>query len=381
MGFLKNLFKKREKIEENSPLDFFDSQIHNDEERRKYVSTAFMQMKEISSEIDDLRLEYSAITQFLNDCDEIDKIPEEVKIPIEDAANEILTVKTNKEKYYLEKPLMDEDMYNRMDKIEDEFPEIYNKIKDAEEFQGKIKSDLKKVEGEKQAYFYRRHELNAMLKNIIGVIVIALVAFAVCNIILIVLAIALNMDVKIGFLLSVTILIVVYSLLFMKGNDLRKESDKLDRTIIKIIQLQNSVKIRLVNNTNLLDYLYLKYNTDSSKELKKNFDLFSEEKHRREQYERANKDLPAAKRKLMNLLRNLPLYDPVSWVHTPEALVNRNELVEIRHEMIGRRQKLREQIEENTKSAEKIRDEIKEMIRRYPKYSVELMNMMRDFDK
>lgn len=381
MGFLKNLFKKREKIEENSPLDFFDSQIHNDEERRKYVSTAFMQMKEISSEIDDLRLEYSAITQFLNDCDEIDKIPEEVKIPIEDAANEILTVKANKEKYYLEKPLMDEDMYNRMDKIEDEFPEIYEKIKDAEEFQGKIKSDLKKVEGEKQAYFYRRHELNAMLKNIIGVIVIALVAFAVCNIILIVLAIALNMDVKIGFLLSVTILIVVYSLLFMKGNDLRKESDKLDRTIIKIIQLQNSVKIRLVNNTNLLDYLYLKYNTDSSKELKKNFDLFSEEKHRREQYEQANKDLPAAKRKLMNLLRNLPLYDPVSWVHTPEALVNRNELVEIRHEMIGRRQKLREQIEENTKSAEKIRDEIKEMIRRYPKYSVELMNMMRDFDK
>ena len=381
MGFLKNLFKKREKIEENSPLDFFDSQIHNDEERRKYVSTAFMQMKEISSEIDDLRLEYSAITQFLNDCDEIDKIPEEVKIPIEDAANEILTVKANKEKYYLEKPLMDEDMYNRMDKIEDEFPEIYEKIKDAEEFQGKIKSDLKKVEGEKQAYFYRRHELNAMLKNIIGVIVIALVAFAVCNIILIVLAIVLNMDVKIGFLLSVTILIVVYSLLFMKGNDLRKESDKLDRTIIKIIQLQNSVKIRLVNNTNLLDYLYLKYNTDSSKELKKNFDLFSEEKHRREQYEQANKDLPAAKRKLMNLLRNLPLYDPVSWVHTPEALVNRNELVEIGHEMIGRRQKLREQIEENTKSAEKIRDEIKEMIRRYPKYSVELMNMMRDFDK
>ena len=380
MGFLKNLFRKRDKIEDESLFEHLDSQINIDEERRRFVSTAFMQMKEISSDIDDLRLEYNAITQFLNDCDEIDRIPEDLRESIEEAANDILTVKANKEKYYLEKPLMDEEMYDKMDKLSDDFDEVYNKIKDAEEFQGKIKSDLKKVEGEKQAYYFRRHELRLMLKNIIGVLVIASVAFVLCIIILLALSIGMNLDVKIGFLLAVTIIIVVYSFLFLKGNDLRKESIKLDKTIIKIIQLQNSVKIRLVNNTNLLDYLYIKHDTDSSKELKKYYDVYLEERHRREQYEQANKDLPAAKRKLLTLLRNLPINDPISWVHTPEALVNRNELVEIRHEMIGRRQKLRDQIEENTKNAESIRDELKEMIKRYPKYSVELMNMMKDFE-
>ena len=381
MGFLKNLFrKKKNNIEEESPFDFLDSQIHNDEERKKYVSASFMQMKEIASDIDDLRLEYEAITSYLNDCDEIDKLPEEIRLPIEDAANDILTIKANKEKYYLEKPLMDEALYEKIDKIDDECEEIIAKIKDAEEFQGKIKSDLKKVEGEKQAYYYRRAEMNSMLKNTIGILVIASVAFVICMILLLVLALTLDFDVKIGFLLTVTIIIFVYSFLFLKGNDLRKESNKLDKTIIKIIQLQNSVKIRLVNNTNLLDYLYIKYDVDSSKELKKDYEVYLEERHRREQYEQANKELPMAKRRLLSLLKNLQLNDPVSWTHTPEAIVDSNELVEIRHEMIGRRQKIRDQIEENTKNAEAIKDEIKEMIRRYPKYSVELMSMMKDFD-
>ena len=138
MGFFKNLFRKKENIDEQSPFDFLDSQIHNDEERKKYVSTAFLQMKEISSDIDDLRLEYNALTNYLNDCDEIDRIPKELKIPIEDAANDIITVKQNKEKYYLEKPLMDEDLYEKMDRYSDDFTEIYKKIKDAEEFQGLI---------------------------------------------------------------------------------------------------------------------------------------------------------------------------------------------------------------------------------------------------
>ncbi|MCR4648744.1 MAG: hypothetical protein K5776_06675 [Lachnospiraceae bacterium] len=380
MGFFKNLFKRKKNIEEESPLDFLESQIHDDEERRKYVSTAFLQMKEISSDIDNLRFEYNVITSYLNDCEEIDRLPEEIKLPIEDAANDILTIKSNKEKYYLDKPLMEDSEYEKYDKLSDEFDEVIKKLKDAEDFQHKIKSDLKKLDGERQAYNYRKHEMNSMMKNIVGVLIISSTAFVICIVSLLLLAVLLDLNVKLGFLLTVTIICVVYSFLFLKGNELRKESVKLDKTIVKIIQLQNSVKIRYVNNTNLLDYLYMKYNTDSSKELKAGFDVYVEEKHRREQYEQANRELPAAKRRLLGLLKNLPISDPVSWIHTPEALVNKNELVEIRHEMIQRRQKLREKIDESTKEAESMKDEIKEIIKRYPKYSLEIRSMMKDFE-
>jgi len=381
MGFLRNLFKKKKNIEEESIFEHLDTHIHNDEERQRFVSTSVMQMKEISSDIDDLRLEYNAITSYLNDCDEIDRIPKDLRIPIEDIANDIITIKENKEKYYLEKPLMEQSLYDKMDRLSDDYESVYEKIKDTEKFQSMIKSDLKKVEGEKQAYYYRRHELKMMLNNIVGVLIIATVAFVFCMIALMVLMFSLSLNVKLGFLLSVTLICVVYSFLFLKGNDLRKESIKLDKTIVKIIQLQNSVKIRLVNNTNLLDYLYIKYDVDSSKELKEKFELYLEEKHRIEQYEQANKELPMANRKLLLLLKNLPLNDPVSWVHNPEAIVDRKELVEIRHEMIGRRQKLRDQIDENTALAQEIKNDIKCYISRYPKYSNEVMHMMEELEK
>ena len=48
--------------------------------------------------------------------------------------------------------------------------------------------------------------------------------------------------------------------------------------------LQNRVKIRYVNNTNLLDYLYMKYQVSSGKELKVLWDKYKVEKEERRRY-------------------------------------------------------------------------------------------------
>lgn len=380
MGFFKNLFSKKDKYRDESPFEILDRQINDDEERKRYLSASFMQMKEISTDIDNLRAEYNVVTQYLNDCDEVDRLPESIRYQIEELVDEIIRIRNDKEKSFTDKPLIDDDVYDKMDKIADEMPEAYDKIKDAEDFQKKIKSDLKKVEGEKQAYYYRRGEIQGINNNLKGILIISTVAAVICLISLMILGITMEMDVKIGFLLTVTIIIAVYSGLFLKVNDFRRESTKLDKTIIKIIQLQNAVKIRLVNNTNLLDYYYLKYDIFSSGELKEKYDLYVQERTRRENYDKASRELPLAKRELLSVLKNLPIKDPMMWVHTPEALIDKGERVELRHNLITRRQKLRSQIDENTANAEKINNELKEMIKRYPKYSVEIMSMMKDFE-
>lgn len=380
MGFFKNLFSKKDKYHDESPFEILDRQINDEEERKRYLSTSFMQMKEISSDIDNLRAEYNVVTQYLNDCDEVDRLPESIRYQVEDLVEEIIKIKNDKEKSFVEKPLIDDLMFDKMDRISDEMPEAYDKLKNAEDFQKLIKSDLKKVEGEKQAYYYRRGEIQGIKNNLKGVLIIATVAAVICLITLMILGLAFDMNVKIGFLLTVTIVIAVYCGLFLKVNDFKRESVKLDKTIIKIIQLQNSVKIRLVNNTNLLDYYYMKYDVYSSAELKENFEAYEKERDRRENYDKASKALPLAKRELLAALKNLPLKDPMMWVHTPEALIDKSERVELRHDLITRRQKLRAQIDENTANAENINNELKEMIKRYPEYSVEIMEMMKDFE-
>lgn len=377
MGFFGKLFKNRNSVQD-SELDILDRRIDDKEERNKYVSSSLLQMKEISSEIDSLQSEYNVITEYLNDCDEIDRLPGEIKFSIEESVNNILAIRAEKDKYFLEEPLIDDNLFEAMERISPEMPAVYEKILDAEDFQNKIKSDLKKIDGEKQSYLFRRSQLNSFISNITGILIISTVAAAVCMIILLVLKFVLEMNVGIAFILTVTILIVVYCFLFLKGYDLRKESVRVDKTMIKIISLQNTVKIRLVNNTNLLDYLYIKYDIYSASELKEKFDLYVKEKDRREKYEKASVDLPSAKRDLLYHLKKLPLKDPMLWVHSPEALIDKKERVELRHELITRRQKIRTQIEDNTKEAGKIKDNIMELVKKYPKYSGEIMAMMED---
>lgn len=60
--------------------------------------------------------------------------------------------------------------------------------------------------------------------------------------------------------------------------DAGRELQRVEKTINKIIQLQNKVKIRYVNNCQLMEYLYLKYNTDSAAKLEKQWKMYQDEK-------------------------------------------------------------------------------------------------------
>lgn len=381
MGLFKKIFGKREEIHEESELELLEKYIDDDTRRKKQVSSSLMQMKEISGDIDNLQTEYDVITEYLNDCDEFDRLPDDIYEPLSAICEDLIKIREEKKKFYLKEPLMSEDLFEKMDRLSDSLPEAVEKIKNAEDYQEMIKSDLRKVEGEKQAYNYRASENEHLKLNLRSVLIVSTVSAIILLVVLLILRFTLELNVTIGFLLTVTVLIAVYCLLFLKSYNLRKEGERIDKTVVKIIKLQNSIKIRLVNNTNLLDYLYIKYDVYSSDELQRDYELFLSEKERRDNYDRASKDLPKQKRLLLSYLNKLHLNDPVYWVHSPECIIDKKERVEVRHELILKRQDIRERIAKNSADAEQIKDELKEMIQRNPKYSVELMSMIEDFDK
>ena len=71
-------------------------------------------------------------------------------------------------------------------------------------------------------------------------------------------------------------------MIYVKHTEAKRELKRVELSINKIILLQNRVKIRYVNNTNLLDYLYLKYDVTSAEELEKAWNLYYQEKEERE---------------------------------------------------------------------------------------------------
>ena len=85
-------------------------------------------------------------------------------------------------------------------------------------------------------------------------------------------------------------------------------------------------------------------------------------------------------KQLVEKLSQYRVSDPQRWVHQVSALLDKREMVEIRHELILRRQSLRKHLEYNTDVAQSARNEIMEVVNLYPIYAREILDMVEHFE-
>ncbi len=384
MGFWSGLFRGKAKTEYEAEINeaqYYEvSNFTDDTQRTRYIESCLEQMKAASDEIDILNREYDSVTAYLNDTDEIERLPEHIRTPIQDCATKLLRLEKEFTTYTSKKDLLSSEDYALMERLEDEMPEGYDKLKKSEEYQKLIKEDMKRIEGEKQAYYFRKAELKGMLANIKGVFFICVVAAITCIIMLLILQFGFELDTRLGYILTVGATAVAFTILFVKNIDMQQEAAKVEKSIGKLIHMHNTVKIRYVNNTNLLDYFYMKYNVDSSALLKELWDKYVSERAERERFEQTKYDITFYREELLQHMRKLHIADPDIWIHQTEALINRKEMVEIRHGLVERRQNLRKQMEYNKDVAVDAQTKLKDMIHAYPKYANQVLQQLEAFE-
>lgn len=384
MVFWSNLFRGKNTTEYDAQVNeaqYYEvSNFTDDTQRTRYIESCLEQMKAASDEIDLLNREYDSVTAYLNDTDEIERLPEHIRTPIQDCATKLLRLEKEFTNYTSKKDLLSGEDYALMERLEDEMPEGYEKLKKSEEYQKLVKEDMRRIEGEKQAYYYRKAELKGMLANIKGVFFICIVAAITCVIMLLILQFGFELDAQIGYILTAGATAVAFTVLFVKNIDMQQEAAKVEKSIGKLIHMHNTVKIRYVNNTNLLEYLYMKYNVDSSALLKELWDKYVSERAERERFEQTKYDITFYRDELLQHMRKLHIADPDIWIHQAEALVNRKEMVEIRHSLVERRQNLRKQMEYNKDVAVDAQTKLKDMIHAYPKYANQVLQQLEAFE-
>ncbi len=384
MVFWSNLFRGKSTTEYDAQVNeaqYYEvSNFTDDTQRTRYIESCLEQMKAASDEIDLLNREYDSVTAYLNDTDEIERLPEHIRTPIQDCATKLLRLEKEFTNYTSKKDLLSGEDYALMERLEDEMPEGYEKLKKSEEYQKLVKEDMRRIEGEKQAYYYRKAELKGMLANIKGVFFICVVAAITCVIMLLILQFGFELDAQIGYILTAGATAVAFTVLFVKNIDMQQEAAKVEKSIGKLIHMHNTVKIRYVNNTNLLEYLYMKYNVDSSALLKELWDKYVSERAERERFEQTKYDITFYRDELLQHMRKLHIADPDIWIHQAEALVNRKEMVEIRHSLVERRQNLRKQMEYNKDVAVDAQTKLKDMIHAYPKYANQVLQQLEAFE-
>lgn len=384
---LKRFFRKKtnESDANGNEQDVFLSRekldIHDNNQRERYVKACLEQIAESSKELEILNEEYNMVTSYLTDMELIDALDPEIRDNVSQLGKKIVEIADNQEKKKTRKRIMKEEEFRQMERIEEYMPEGLNKLKETEDYQNLIKKDLGRLSSERQAYDYRKRELisgQRNLKTIVGVCVGSMVFLVV---ILSVLMTVFKMDVRIGYLAAVLISAAALTILYFKHTESAKEIVRIEKTVNKLVLLENTVKIRYVNNTNLLEYLYVKYSVDSAGRLKKLWEQYQEEKQQRMEESQLIQDMEYSQASLVKVLRRAKLQDPNIWLHQAIALYDNREMVEIRHSLILRRQKLRSQMQYNTDMAQNAQDEISGVVESYPQYAQTILDLVSDYEK
>lgn len=398
MGLLKKLFKKWYRMISNPDLDDEEyrdtdeysekeaevriSDFDNKELRGEYVRNCLEKISEASKEMENLDYEYNLVTAYLEDMEEIEALSADEADYLKNCAKRVEMLQDSRDDFVERKRQMSDERFYQMERMIDEIEEGRRKLKDAENYHELVKKDLSRLDGEKHAYLYRKKEMMGVLADTKGMAVICVAAFVLCLALLLVLQLLLDMDTKAGYLITALAAAIAITVIYVKHMDAGKELKKVELGINKIIMLQNRVKIRFVNNKNLLDYLYLKYNVSSAEELENLWQKYAKEKEEREKYRQAELELDAAQQELLKMLKRYKITYPEVWLHQTEAILDKRDMVEIRHSLIIRRQSLRKRIEYNKETvARGAQKDIKELVERYPKYAGEILEMVEKYEE
>jgi len=358
-----------------------DVDIDDPVQRREYIGSCLQQMQEASKELEALEMEYNDVTSHLRDMEEIDALPPEQRAEINECAKKILESQEQQEKFDKRKSRMSDEEFEHMERLQSGAKEGARKLAEAEEYQKKIRNDLKRLDSEHEAYLFQEDEILTAVENDRKLIIAISVALVVIVAFLLFLQLGLGLNVIYGFMVTFLLAAVSVTYLYIHQSNTASELKLVTKSISRLIMLQNQVKIRYVNNTNLIDYLCLKYGVNTSKELTGMYSKYLQEKNERAKVEDARKLLDSNQKDLIYMLRHFRVRDPDIWIHQVEALIDHNEEVEIRHNLNVQRQSLRKRMEYNRDIvAGNAKAEIEDMARQYPKYTQEILDMVSRYD-
>ena len=364
----------------HSPKRRKDLNILDYKERDLYIRECCEQMTVSSKEVESQKTEYRLVTERLSDLEEIASLPQSDINEVKKRVGKIIKIEEDEAAYRRPVSKITEAQYREMERMEDEIPDIISKLKKDEDYQMTVRRDLNLLEGEKGALAYQRKEEKNRAANAkaLSTIVVFAAVTAVC--LLAVLQFALRLDVKMGCIVTAGLAAIALTAAFVSYRNAADNESKADRKLNRTISLQNTVKIKYVNITNLLDYTYTKYKVNNSYELSYMWDKYLEEKEARHHTEEVAMKMEEARKSLFQLLVHFHIKDPSIWLYQPNVLIYEEEMTEVRHSLIIQRQKLRKGIDFNLFNLEDYKNEIEQVVKEYPQYAREILAIVSQYE-
>lgn len=328
----------------------------------QYVVERLEQMIEITQEVEEEKSEYRMVTSYLGDIQMIEEMPKEERAKIQEVAVNVVQLNAARTEFLNSAKKLSDAQFVLLESEEEGLPDAIKRLERNELYRDTLERDMKYLEREKSEWILRREYLSEQRERLRNLLYIWVGLAATAAVVMGIIQFMAEIDMYYGWLALVFATAVAIAVTYWKIQDDSTEIVIAERNRNRAVVLLNKVKIKYVNIANAVDYACERYHVTNAKELKQQWEYYVEAVKERERYQRTNEDLEYFNGRLVRLLKQYQFYDAQVWVKQALALVEPKEMVEVKHGLIARRQKLRAQIESNMEAVQKQRAEAEQLL-------------------
>lgn len=382
MGFFRKLFQRKKKNQQEAEssqenrLVLREGIYETPQERESFVKSCCDLINEAKRQQLEAKQEYEVVTSYLADIQKIDLLPERSKKSIDDMARKVISLNDERQKMQKVPPKITIAQRLALEPYEDTILEEIHKMEEQENYLKVINSDIRYLESEKASLDFElqdvieREENGKKLFKIAGVFIIFFLTF------LFVLQGLTEKNVQLPFIFTIVFGILVIAYFYFSNRRNQYDLKVAEKKINRAIMLLNKVKIKYVNCTNLLDYLYEKFHVHDAKELHYHWQEYMRIVEEERRFQKTNESIDFYTGEIVQELKKNGVADAEVWSYQIEALVDPKEMVEVRHRLNVRRQKLRQRIDYNNNQEEMARKSLRTFRERHVAYDSETLLLL-----
>ena len=348
----KNETEENKEFNEAAGIKTESELVLSEDNHKEYIRSACESISRAKGEILAAKEEYSEVNNYLNDTEMIEDLPDDKGAELKETADHMLSLKIDLDSLDKKKANISQFQYQSIMRYEDEIPKGIEKMKKDENYLNLIKGDLMKLSDEHEKISRdtkeeneRRHFLRRFSVFASAVIIVMLIVYFTLYVVY-------EIDLTNAFIFTIggAMLMIIY--LFFESEQNKKAIQLNAAKMKKLVNLTNTVKIKYVNQANAVDFVRDKYNVNSADELEYLWGEYVQMKDDEGKKRKTSATYDFYSSKLTDILKEARINDPDIWLYQVNAIVDHKEMVEIRHRLNVRRQKIRETIELNTKLIE-----------------------------
>ena len=347
----------------------------------KYILDSCEEIISNTKEIQNERKEYNVVDRYLQDADKLENLDEDSSRKVSNLARRVSELDSDRIKIGNRQVRIEEKDYNLIEENEDDVIRSVKRLKENEAYQDTMEKDMQKLEAEKNTIEIDRDNLKHAEKNAGVIATLLFIVFGSALILILMMRIFTDHDISWALLLVLLALAGSLAAFVVWTSSIKRRKRSCVTYLNKIIPILNSRRMKYANITNAVNYTYNKYGVKSARELEYLYNNYQEEKKARDDYRQTNAEMEDTLQLFMNELHKLDLFDSSIWENQAKALIDEEEMAEVKNRLSSRKQLIRDQIRANTESVKLERDEIDRIMQEHNFYVPEILEIINSVDR